>query len=87
MMQHQDIPLTARAVLAANIKRLRHQHGISQEALADLAHLHRTYIGSIERQERNLSLDNVERIARVLGVHITVLLMEPDDDLPNKKES
>lgn len=79
-MQHQDTPLTARATLAANIKRLRHEQGISQEALADLAHLHRTYIGSIEREERNLSLDNVERIARALGVHIAVLLTEPRDD-------
>lgn len=78
-MQHQDAPLTARSTLAANIKRLRYEQGISQEALADLAHLHRTYIGSIEREERNLSLDNVERIARALGVHITVLLTEPHD--------
>ena len=76
-MQPQDAPFTARAALAANIKRLRNEQGVSQEALADLAHLHRTYIGSIERQERNLSLDNVERIARALGVHITALLTEP----------
>lgn len=78
-MQHRNAPLSARAALAANIKRLRHEQGISQEALADLAHLHRTYVGSIEREERNLSLDNVERIARALGVHITVLLAEPRD--------
>lgn len=75
-MQQQDTPYTARKTLAANIKRLRREQGMSQEALADLAHLHRTYIGSIEREERNLSLDNVERIARALGVHITVLLSE-----------
>ena len=79
-MQHPDASLTARATLAATIRRLRHEQGLSQEALADLASLHRTYIGSIERGERNLSLDNVERIARALGVHITVLLMELRDE-------
>lgn len=80
LMQHQDAPLTARATLAANIRRLRHEQNLSQEALADLAHLHRTYVGSIEREERNLSLDNLERIARALGVHVTVLLTEPRDE-------
>ncbi len=52
-------------------------HGLSQEALADLAELHRTYVGSIERSERNVSLDNIEKLARVLDVDITVLLAEP----------
>ncbi len=52
-------------------------HGLSQEALADLAELHRTYVGSIERSERNVSLDNIEKLACVLNVDITVLLAEP----------
>ena len=47
---------------------LRHGLGISQGELADMAQLHRTYIGSIERSERNVSLDNVEKIAMALGV-------------------
>jgi transcriptional regulator with XRE-family HTH domain len=68
---------TARKRLAANLRSLRSLKGLSQEALADLAELHRTYVGSIERSERNVSLDNVEKLARVLNVDITVLLAEP----------
>jgi transcriptional regulator with XRE-family HTH domain len=49
--------------------------GLSQEALADLAQLHRTYVGSVERSERNVSLDNIERLAAALSVDICDLLM------------
>jgi transcriptional regulator with XRE-family HTH domain len=57
-----------RAVVAANVKRGRRALGLSQEAFADECGLHRTYIGSIERGERNVSIDNIERIASALGV-------------------
>lgn len=56
------------------MRALRAQLGLSQEALADLVNLHRTYIGSIERRERNVSLDNIEKIAQALGVDIADLL-------------
>jgi transcriptional regulator with XRE-family HTH domain len=55
-------------VFAANVRRLRKGAGLSQEAFADACGLHRTYIGSIERAERNVSLDNIERIAAALAV-------------------
>ncbi len=49
--------------------------GFSQEYLAELTGLHRTYIGSVERGERNVSVDNMERIAGALSVDITDLLL------------
>lgn len=65
---------SARSRLARNLRAIRAGQGISQEELGDLAQLHRTYVGSIERQERNVSLDNVERLAAALKVDIIDLL-------------
>ena len=66
--------LSARKRLAKNLRSLRARDGLSQEALADLVGLHRTYVGSIERCERNVSLDNIERLAEVLKIDISELL-------------
>lgn len=63
-----------RLLLARRIREERGRLGISQEELAERTGLHRTYIGSIERGERNVSIDNVERIARGLGIHAQELL-------------
>lgn len=65
---------SARGRLARNLRAIRKAQGISQEALGDLADLHRTYVGSVEREERNVSLDNVERLAAALNVDILDLL-------------
>jgi transcriptional regulator with XRE-family HTH domain len=65
-------------IFAQNVRRIRAERRLSQEALAGLAELHRTYIGSIERAERNVSVDNMERIARALGVPLRVLVEEPE---------
>ena len=54
--------------VGANLRRLRVERGFSQEAFADRLGYHRTYIGGVERGERNLTLRTVERLAAVLGV-------------------
>jgi transcriptional regulator with XRE-family HTH domain len=55
------------------VRDLRKEKGLSQEQLAFKADLHRTYIGMIERAEKNITLINVEKIAKALGVKITEL--------------
>jgi len=63
-----------RAILAENIRAFRKAHGLSQEGLADLCELHRTYIGSVEREERNVSLSTLEVLSQALGVSVAELL-------------
>ena len=60
--------------LGDNVRQIRLEKGLSQEALADLCGLHRTYLGGIERGERNVSLLNIVRIAKALDVNITELV-------------
>ncbi|MBL8560277.1 MAG: helix-turn-helix transcriptional regulator [Hyphomonadaceae bacterium] len=66
--------ISAREVLALNLIRLRKDRGWTQEVLADECGLHRTYIGDIERQQRNVSIDNIERLAAALDVETWLLL-------------
>jgi len=56
------------------IREVRQERGYSQEKLAELADLHRAYIGQIERGEKNIGLKNLEKIAKALGVNIKDLL-------------
>lgn len=63
-----------RATLAENIKAFRSQKGLSQEDLAELCGLHRTYIGSVERQERNVTLSTLEVLSAALGISVPELL-------------
>ena len=53
-----------------NVRKLRVERGLSQEQLADKAGLHRTYIGMIERAEKNITLCNIEKIAKALDVNV-----------------
>ena len=53
------------------VRELRLSKNISQETLADLCGLHRTYISDVELGKRNVSLENIEKIAKALGVSLT----------------
>ena len=68
------MPETPQATLGATIRELRAGLGISQEVLAEYCDLHRTYVGGIERGERNVSLENIVRVARALKVTPSKLL-------------
>lgn len=55
------------------VRQLRKERNLSQENLADRAELHRTYIGMIERAEKNITLTNIEKLAKALDVGICEL--------------
>lgn len=60
---------------AENVKSYRKERGYSQEHLAELAGLHRTYISAIEREKRNISIENIGKIADALGIDAQLLLV------------
>jgi transcriptional regulator with XRE-family HTH domain len=64
--------------VGANLRAYREARGLSQEAFADMLELHRTYVGGLERGERNLTLKTVERMAERLRLDPRDL-MEPND--------
>jgi len=66
----------ARLVFASNLRRLRHAKELSQDQLAHLAGIHRTYVGAVERSEKNISIDSMERLASALGCPVWELLRE-----------
>jgi transcriptional regulator with XRE-family HTH domain len=67
-------------IFATNVRKYRTEKGLSQEALADLAGLHRTYISAIERERRNISIDNIENIASALNIDAYLLLKNIKDE-------
>ena len=63
-----DAPEAGRLQFGQRVRAAREARGLSQERLAELAGLHRTYVSSLERGERNVGLDNVYALARALDV-------------------
>lgn len=63
-------------VFGTNLRRYREEKNISQEKLAEMTGLHRTYISDIERFQRNISLNNVQKIANALGIENYQLFKE-----------
>ena len=66
-------------VFGTNVRKYRNERGISQEKLAELSGLHRTYISDIERFQRSIALENIQRIADALEVETYKLFLEKED--------
>lgn len=65
-------------ILASNIRAIRLKKGLSQEQLANVCELHRTYIGSVERSERNITLSTLVKFANALNISAIELLTQKD---------
>lgn len=72
-------------VFAANLKKYRIQKGLSQEAFAEIAGLHRTYISAIEREKRSIALENVQKIADALDIETYLLFVEKERSKEGKQ--
>ena len=66
------------AVFGANVRKKRLELGLSQEALAEIAGVHRTYIGMLERTEKNVTIYNIEKLANALAVEAFELLRDSE---------
>lgn len=69
--------MNGRALIAWNLRRLRVKHGLSQERLAFDAEVDRSYVGGLERQEQNPTVDLLDRLAATLDVPISELFKQP----------
>lgn len=67
-------------VFGNNVRRYRNIMGVSQEKFAEICGLHRTYISDIERQQRSISLENVQKIADALKIETFKLFIDGDVD-------
>ncbi len=62
-------------IFASNVKRYRQSKNLSQEKLAELSGLHRTYISALECERRNISIDNIQKIAEALNIDAYLLFI------------
>lgn len=78
MSAHADRPGDReRLAFGLRVRQVRLSRGLSQERLAELAGLHRTYVSSLERGQRNVGLENIHALAKALDVPASELLREP----------
>ena len=73
LTEDKDLRVLLKA-FSRSVRELREKRGISQEELADRSGLHRTYISNLERAEVNVSLKNIKKLARGLGISMTALV-------------
>lgn len=73
----QSFPSVTRSRIAENVRCRRKAKHLSQEKLGELAKFHRTYVSQIERCKANISIDGLDRIARILDVDTVELLQPP----------
>ena len=66
--------MKAQEIFGKNIRSFRVKKQLSQEVLAERAGLHRTYIGMVERGEKNVTLESMSKLAKALGVKVVALL-------------
>lgn len=69
-------------IFSNNLRKYRNESGLSQEAFANKAGLHRTYISALERGKRSIALDNIEKIANALEIDAYLLFA----DSPNEND-
>lgn len=83
-MSKTDSTMPLRARFARNLRACRVRQGISQEQLAAIAGFSRTFVSDVEREVRNCSIDNIERLANALKLDVSVLFrpVGENDDLP-----
>lgn len=79
MVKIDSTTLTLQRIVAINLRERRLRLGLSQEEFAEQSGFHRTYIGSVERGERNITLSTLQSLAQVLQVAPTELLTEQKD--------
>jgi len=79
-------PLLLRDVFAKHMQQRRQQLNFSQGELADRAGLHRTYIGSVERGERSISIDAMEKLAEALNTTVAAMISEKNDSVNSTEE-
>jgi transcriptional regulator with XRE-family HTH domain len=70
--------MKGRALIAWNIRRLRTARGLTQMQLGGEADVDHVYLGMVEREKGNATIDILDKLAKALGVHVSELLREPD---------